>query len=44
MPAQQDYHDKFVASGQVERLARNLDGTCFTPGGAALRLGRWYTA
>lgn len=30
MPAHQDYHDKFVASGQVERLARNLDGTRFT--------------
>ena len=30
MPAHQDYHDKFVASGQVERLGRNLDGTRFT--------------
>ncbi|SDN53885.1 choline ABC transporter substrate-binding protein [Pseudomonas jinjuensis] len=30
MPAQQDYHDKFIASGQVERLAKNLEGTEFT--------------
>ncbi|SDI58470.1 choline ABC transporter substrate-binding protein [Pseudomonas panipatensis] len=30
MPAQQSYHDKFVASGQVQRLAKNLDGTEFT--------------
>ncbi|MBO3275907.1 choline ABC transporter substrate-binding protein [Pseudomonas schmalbachii] len=30
MPAQQDYHDKFIASGQVERLAENLQGTEFT--------------
>ncbi|MEG6558987.1 glycine betaine ABC transporter substrate-binding protein, partial [Pseudomonas aeruginosa] len=30
MPAHQDYHVKFVASGEVERLDRNLDGTRFT--------------
>lgn len=30
MPAHQDYHERFVASGQVERLGRNLDGTRFT--------------
>lgn len=30
MPAQQGFHDKFVASGEVERLARNLEGTEFT--------------
>ncbi|WP_425929484.1 choline ABC transporter substrate-binding protein [Pseudomonas sp. NyZ201] len=30
MPAQQGFHDKFVASGEVNRLARNLEGTEFT--------------
>lgn len=30
MPAQQSYHDKFVASGQVHQLAKNLEGTEFT--------------
>ncbi|MFZ5959686.1 choline ABC transporter substrate-binding protein [Pseudomonas knackmussii] len=30
MPAQQSYHDKFVASGQVQQLAKNLEGTEFT--------------
>lgn len=30
MPAQQGFHDKFVASGDVQRLARNLQGTEFT--------------
>ncbi|WP_175652493.1 choline ABC transporter substrate-binding protein [Pseudomonas sp. Marseille-P9899] len=30
MPAQQGFHDKFVASGEVDRLARNLEGTEFT--------------
>jgi len=30
MPAQQSYHDKFVANGQVVRLAQNLEGTEFT--------------
>lgn len=30
MPAQQGFHDKFVASGEVQQLARNLEGTQFT--------------
>ncbi|MEJ5862341.1 choline ABC transporter substrate-binding protein [Pseudomonas farsensis] len=30
MPAQQGFHDKFVANGDVHRLARNLEGTEFT--------------
>lgn len=30
MPAQQGFHDKFVANGDVQRLARNLEGTQFT--------------
>ncbi|MGQ7960159.1 choline ABC transporter substrate-binding protein [Pseudomonas sp. SP16.1] len=30
MPAQQDNYDKFVASGEVAKLAQNLDGTEFT--------------
>lgn len=30
MPAQQGFHDKFVANGDVTRLARNLEGTQFT--------------
>ena len=30
MPAQQGFHDKFVASGDVDRLTRNLEGTEFT--------------
>ncbi len=30
MPAQQGFHDKFVASGDVTRLAKNLEGTEFT--------------
>lgn len=30
MPAQQGFHDKFVASGEVDQLARNLEGTEFT--------------
>ena len=30
MPAQQGFHDKFVASGEVTQLARNLEGTEFT--------------
>lgn len=30
MPAQQGFHDKFVASGEVDSLARNLQGTEFT--------------
>ncbi|MCO7515535.1 choline ABC transporter substrate-binding protein [Pseudomonas guariconensis] len=30
MPAQQGFHDKFIASGDVQRLARNLEGTEFT--------------
>ena len=30
MPAQQGFHDKFVASGEVDSLARNLEGTEFT--------------
>ncbi|WP_295485420.1 choline ABC transporter substrate-binding protein [uncultured Pseudomonas sp.] len=30
MPAQQGFHDKFVASGQVKQWSRNLQGTEFT--------------
>lgn len=30
MPAQQGFHDKFVANGDVQRLSRNLEGTQFT--------------
>ncbi|NIF19193.1 choline ABC transporter substrate-binding protein [Pantoea sp. Cy-639] len=30
MPAQQGFHDRFVANGDVLRLARNLEGTEFT--------------
>jgi len=30
MPAQQGFHDKFVATGEVQRLSQNLDGTEFT--------------
>nr|WP_314616403.1 choline ABC transporter substrate-binding protein [uncultured Pseudomonas sp.] len=30
MPAQQGFHDKFVANGDVQRLSRNLEGTEFT--------------
>jgi glycine betaine/proline transport system substrate-binding protein len=30
MPAQQGFHDQFIASGQVTRLAKNLEGTEFT--------------
>ena len=30
MPAQQGFHDKFIASGDVKQLARNLEGTEFT--------------
>ncbi|MBF8740377.1 choline ABC transporter substrate-binding protein [Pseudomonas guariconensis] len=30
MPAQQGFHDKFIASGDVQRLSRNLQGTEFT--------------
>ncbi|MGN8259244.1 choline ABC transporter substrate-binding protein [Pseudomonas sp. SMSB3] len=30
MPAQQGFHDKFVATGDVQQLARNLQGTEFT--------------
>ncbi|AIR88919.1 choline ABC transporter substrate-binding protein [Pseudomonas cremoricolorata] len=30
MPAQQGFHDKFVATGDVQRLSRNLQGTQFT--------------
>lgn len=30
MPAQQGFHDKFVANGDVTRLAQNLEGTQFT--------------
>ena len=30
MPAQQGFYDKFVASGEVTQLAKNLDGTEFT--------------
>jgi glycine betaine/proline transport system substrate-binding protein len=30
MPAQQSNYDKFVASGEVQKLAQNLDGTEYT--------------
>ncbi|QVM91487.1 choline ABC transporter substrate-binding protein [Pseudomonas entomophila] len=30
MPAQQGFHDKFIANGDVRQLARNLEGTEFT--------------
>lgn len=30
MPAQQGFHDQFIASKQVTQLAKNLDGTEFT--------------
>ena len=30
MPAQQGFYDKFVATGDVTQLAKNLDGTEFT--------------
>ncbi|MFP8967222.1 choline ABC transporter substrate-binding protein [Pokkaliibacter sp. CJK22405] len=30
MPAQQKFHDKYVASGKVEELSKNLHGTEFT--------------
>lgn len=30
MPAQQGFHDKFIANGDVQRLSRNLEGTEFT--------------
>ncbi|ANI12489.1 glycine/betaine ABC transporter substrate-binding protein [Pseudomonas citronellolis] len=30
MPAQQGFHDQFIASGQVTQLAKNLEGTEFT--------------
>ncbi|MBF8778676.1 choline ABC transporter substrate-binding protein [Pseudomonas fulva] len=30
MPAHQGFHDKFIATGDVQRLARNLEGTQFT--------------
>lgn len=30
MPAQQGFYDKFVATGEVTQLAKNLDGTEFT--------------
>ncbi|KEY86420.1 choline ABC transporter substrate-binding protein [Pseudomonas capeferrum] len=30
MPAHQGFHDKFVATGDVQQLARNLEGTEFT--------------
>ncbi len=30
MPAQQGFHDKFVSTGDVVQLAKNLDGTEFT--------------
>lgn len=30
MPAQQGFHDKFVANGDVQQLSRNLEGTEFT--------------
>ncbi|WP_054902242.1 choline ABC transporter substrate-binding protein [Pseudomonas sp. NBRC 111131] len=30
MPAQQGFHDKFIASGDVQQLSRNLEGTEFT--------------
>ncbi|MFJ4114581.1 choline ABC transporter substrate-binding protein [Pseudomonas sp. NPDC089758] len=30
MPAQQGFHDKFIANGDVQQLSRNLEGTEFT--------------
>ncbi|KAF1050581.1 MAG: Glycine betaine-binding protein OpuAC [Stenotrophomonas maltophilia] len=30
MPAQQGFHDQFIASGQVDSLSKNLQGTEFT--------------
>ncbi|HEK0909318.1 choline ABC transporter substrate-binding protein [Pseudomonas putida] len=30
MPAQQGFHDKFIATGDVKQLSRNLEGTEFT--------------
>ncbi|WP_407313987.1 choline ABC transporter substrate-binding protein [Pseudomonas sp. nanlin1] len=30
MPAQQGFHDKFIATGDVTQLAKNLEGTEFT--------------
>ncbi|WDY58103.1 choline ABC transporter substrate-binding protein [Pseudomonas sp. PSKL.D1] len=30
MPAQQGFHDKFIATGDVQQLSRNLEGTEFT--------------
>jgi hypothetical protein len=30
MPAQQGFHDKFIANGDVQQLAKNLEGTEFT--------------
>ncbi|KPA89757.1 choline ABC transporter substrate-binding protein [Pseudomonas sp. RHF3.3-3] len=30
MPAQQGFHDKFIANGDVTQLAKNLEGTEFT--------------
>ncbi|MNG80896.1 Glycine betaine-binding protein OpuAC precursor [compost metagenome] len=30
MPAQQGFHDKFIANGDVQQLSRNLQGTEFT--------------
>ncbi|MBD1552906.1 choline ABC transporter substrate-binding protein [Pseudomonas typographi] len=30
MPAQQGFHDKFIANGKVVQLAKNLEGTQFT--------------
>ncbi|MHC6223207.1 choline ABC transporter substrate-binding protein [Pseudomonas sp. X10] len=30
MPAQQGFHDKFIATGDVHQLSRNLEGTEFT--------------
>ncbi len=30
MPAQQGFHDKFIANGDVKQLSRNLEGTEFT--------------
>ena len=30
MPAQQGFHDKFVANGNVQQLTQNLEGTQFT--------------
>ncbi|WP_442964349.1 glycine betaine ABC transporter substrate-binding protein [Pseudomonas sp. KNUC1026] len=30
MPAQQGFHDQFIANGKVVQLAKNLEGTEFT--------------